>query len=397
MDEPEVVRRVHRHLIHHGVGGEPLARLFTDPHPTLTGFTDLRPFQRFAIGEQDFVVHPDLLGQQRDSESLIAVEAKGERDLLKGLAQAEAYQDGVQRSFLAAPASALGENFVLRARERGVGILAVSDRVEVLHVPQSRRPLNTLYKGLISEIGSAAWVTEGGTFLYNLPTHYLVWTAILRANSRYDMVDLPDLFKGYPMPADWRAALRGARKLGLITQDGQSIMLTDVGGTVRCLMPTELEEWASIHRDLAQPRSSQVLIDRCPPAGLILRLMLLRDPIVRLVVDGLRRLPSFGGSFLQLAESCSFLDRRSAVIFFLNPEATPLWASNDGRVAWAVVPAACFRSSTFFQYKSVLKHAGLIMPNKLGSATAKSYRPDQDVWQLRLLDHNDLIGAAGPA
>lgn len=41
------------------------------------------------------------------------------------------------------------------------------------------------------------------------------------------------------------------------------------------------------------------------------------------------------------------------------------------------------RSMTFFQYKSVLKHADLITAYALGGASAVAYRSDYDIWQLR--------------
>ncbi len=59
------------------MSGQPVVRLFTDPHPTLTGHADLRPFQRFAIATDGMLLHPDLLAQEADGESLIAIEAKG--------------------------------------------------------------------------------------------------------------------------------------------------------------------------------------------------------------------------------------------------------------------------------------------------------------------------------
>jgi len=382
LNEPEVVRRVHRHLLLHGIGGTALSRLFTDPHPTLIGYRDLKPFQRFSIGDAGAVVHPDLLGQESESESLFAIEAKGGRDLRWGLAQAESYQDGVQRSFLAAPASDLGESLVLRAREKGIGVIAVGDEVRLLHVPLSRRPLNSLYKDLIQAIGSAAWVTEGGTFVFNLPTHYLVWTALLEPDREQPIGELPRHFQGYPMPVQWRSALQGARKLGLVTQNGVGVTLTDVGVAVRLLLPYDVATWTAIHTDISQARAARTLIERCREAAGVLRLLLLRDPVVRLILDGLRHLHGRSGTFVDLAMACSALDRRSSVIFFLNPEASPQWVRSDGAVEWGAVPADCFRSTSFFQYKSVLKHAGLIKAGRLGAASARHYRPENDRWDL---------------
>ena len=393
MNEPEVVERVHRFLVQDGLGGERIARLFTDPHPTLTGIASLKPFQRFAIGDGDFVTHPDLLGQQVDSESLIAIEAKGSQDLPKEIGQAHAYLRGVQLSFLAAPASELNESLVAYAHSQGVGVLAVSDRVETVYLPEARRPLNRLYNALISDLGLAAWMSGAGTFVYNLPTHYLVWVAALREHASVGLGELATVLGAYPMPRDVKAALAGARKLGLVTVDGQTARLSDLGRAISCLLPTELDEWSHIHRDLAAARGQLTLHIRAPQAAAVLRLLLLRDPIVQHAVEGLRILPPSGANFPSLAQACSGIDRSKALIFFMKPEAVP---SHDqapgGHIDWFKVDGQDFRSTTFFQYKSVLRHAGILSPHALGGATAASYQPLQDWWELTA----EMLLAGGP-
>lgn len=382
LKEPDVVQRVHRFLGREGLGGERLSRLFTDPHPTLTGIRALQPFQRFAIGEDGLGLHPDLLGQQSDSESLVAVEAKGPRDLLRGIAQAEVYQKGVQLSFLAAPAGALTDALVLHARDKGVGVIAVDDGVRLLHVPEARRPLNRIYNALCADLGHAAWMSDAGTFTYNLPTHYLVWVPALRGRGRVGVDDCRQLVAGYPLPGDCMAALRGARKLGLVRIGGDGVSLTDAGSAAAELLPPRTDEWTALHQALARARGKLTLAASCPAAAAVLRLLLLRDPVVQHVVEGLRTLGEAGGPFVALAQACWRLDRRKAVIFFLNPEAVPAWVSRDGQVDWYAVDPGAFRSSTFFQYKSVLRHAGVIAPHALGGASTRGYDPARDVWAL---------------
>ncbi len=383
MNEAEVVQRVHRHLLQRGLSGARVSRLFTDPHPTLTPFKALRPFQRFSIGDGDAVFHPDLLGQMADGESLLAIEAKGEGDHLKALIQAEMYQQGVQRSFIALPRPSLNALIESEARRRGIGVLAVeSEDVRVLHVPEERRPLNRVYGSLVADLGSAAWVSGGGTFTFNLPTHYLVWVAALRPDLSVAVAQLRDLLGNCPMPDSLRAALSGAQKLGLVVIDGTDVRLSDVGATVRELLPSEVAEWTAIHHDLVGARGRLMLSARCRTAGIVLRLLLLRDPLVRLVVDGLRTLPNREGSFVELAQACARLDRRKAVIFFLEPEAATKWVPRSGLVDWHSVSGDAFRSTTFFQYKSVLRHAGVITANALGAASTRHYDPARDRWQL---------------
>jgi hypothetical protein len=383
VNESEVVERVHRYLLTALIDGERLSRLYTDPHPTLTSLSSLRPFQRFSVDFGDFAVHPDLLGQQAGSESLLAVEAKGDADLPWGIAQAEMYQRGVQRSFLAAPAAVLSSAIVDLARSKEVGVLSVSDVVEPLYVPEARRPLNAVYSALIADLGSVGWISESGTYVFNLPTHYLVWSTALLPRTQYSYDEARRAVAPFPIPKDWRAALRGAKKLGLITLDGGSISLTDVGGAVRNLMPSSIAEWAAQHERLTARGDDATLFDCNRNAASALQILLLQDPIVRLVLSGLNSLGPEGASFCDLADACSRLDKRGATIFFLKPESTYRWVQADGSVAWDRVDPSDYRSTTFFQYKSVLKHAGLLAPLRLGGASAHRYRPHEDIWRKR--------------
>ena len=89
MKEEEVVLKTHQFLKSKGLGQQPLVRVYTDAHSTLLRYKELQPFQRFTLDLGDFVLHPDLVGQLGDGESIFAIEAKGSSDLIKGLAQAE--------------------------------------------------------------------------------------------------------------------------------------------------------------------------------------------------------------------------------------------------------------------------------------------------------------------
>ncbi|MGA0197911.1 MAG: hypothetical protein ACO3NK_02095, partial [Prochlorotrichaceae cyanobacterium] len=94
-------------------------------------YPDLKPFQRFTLDLEDFVLHPDLVGQFSDGETLFAIEAKGSTDIIKGLSQAEMYQAGFHYSFLAADAGGLTSSHIKFARRKNIGILAVSDSVTI--------------------------------------------------------------------------------------------------------------------------------------------------------------------------------------------------------------------------------------------------------------------------
>ncbi|NTU85761.1 MAG: hypothetical protein HGA45_41605, partial [Chloroflexales bacterium] len=75
-------------------------------------------------------------------------------------------------------------------------------------------------------------------------------------------------------------------------------------------------------------------------------------------------------------------DRALTPAVFFKPEAVPALTGDDGQILWHNVQPQHFRSTTFFQYKSVLKHAGILAPHALGGSSAKGYNPDTDLWEL---------------
>lgn len=382
MDEPEVLRKVHGYLQRTLVAGYSLVRLYTDAHASLLPHRDLAPFQRFVLDFGDFVMHPDMLGQLADGETLLAIEAKGATGVLSGLSQAEMYQSGVQLSFLAAPAESLGASLVEAARRKGVGLLAVGEDVTTVYLPEARLPIQARYRSLMRQMETVVYVTEGGTFHYNIPTHYFVWPIILRGNTEYGVSELPDLLRGYPLPKSVTSALRGAMKLGLVQASGGTVRLTDIGLAVKSLLPSQVEQWTRIHEEVGGRGSRKRLCDECPPAGACLRLLLFHDPIVRIVVEGLRQFPRHAASFSELAVACDRLDHARTPIFFLKPESAAALTDDQGRVAWQQARSVDYRSTTFYQYKSILKHAGILAMGRLGGPTVRGYQPSRDMWQL---------------
>jgi hypothetical protein len=108
----------------------------------------------------------------------------------------------------------------------------------------------------------------------------------------------------------------------------------------------------------------------------------LRDPTVRLVMAGLRTFPGAAATLAALAVACDALDHARAPVVFLKPEAAVALADGRGRVRWRDARPADYRTTTYLQHKSVLKHAGLLAPGRLGGTSAASYVPERDVWAL---------------
>ena len=379
MKETEVLIKTHKYLRTCCLWSHKVVRLFTDAHSSLLPHKELRPFQRFTLNMGDFVVHPDLVGQLGDGETIFAVEAKGENDLLKGIGQAELYQHGFHCSFIAADSKALGTRYIEYAQDKGIGIITVSDQVSIIDLPKIRMPFRNTFQFISEQMESVHQISGSNVFAYNIPTHYLVWTIALNPKKNYALNNLPKTLKKYPIPKGWKETLNGAIKLGLINKSGNITRLSYIGEAVKEILQTDLEKWSKVHKIA---KKGVPLIQIKPQAAAILKILLLQNPLVRLMVEGLRSTPDNSASFAKLAIICSKLDYTRAQVFFLKPESVERLMDNKGRIYWEQAKGEDYRSKTFYQYKSILRHAGILSWNKLGGSTSVGYDPNLDIWEL---------------
>jgi hypothetical protein len=381
MREIEVIRETRAALIRQGIGGRRVVDMYTDAHPTLLADASLRPFQRFTLTLDGFSVHPDLVGRLDDGETTFAIEAKGRDELLTGLAQAASYRLGFHLVLLAA-AAAIAPDVVTLARQIHVGVLAVTpSTVTILDLPPPHLPRLVHARAVQQQFATSRAVET--TFTYNAPTHYLSVAAALRGQPAITFSALDSRLRtSYPvLPRDLRAVVRGAQKLGLVRVRGDTVELTLQGRAASELLP-DLATLSSIHQSIASRGVRTTLQDQHPPSAAILRWLLAADPVAELIVETLTDL---GGPvpLLELAQWALKRDRVRATTVFFTPEALAEITDAQGVVIWSHVQPRHFRSTTFFQYKSVLKHAGLIISHALGGASTVSYQPESDIWELR--------------
>jgi len=281
---------------------------------------------------------------------------------------------------LPVPAGRIGAAIESLIRRKDLGLLAVSTEVTPVIWPRARQPWRDAYRSVQRQLETGVRAREWSTFTYNLPTHYLAWTLALRSGDTYSREPLSDCIAPYEaMPKDERAALRGAETLGLVDVRGDAVGLTPTGEAVGEIIGVSLSEWSDIHRRALR----STLVDIVPRAGAVLRIVLLRDPMIRLIIRGLRDLDHNQGSMRELVQACDAIDHDRAPALFFHPERVEEITTSQGRIRWSDVEGIHFRSTTFYQAKSILKHAGILRDTGLGGASAKDYVPDDDRWALR--------------
>jgi hypothetical protein len=376
LSEPEVVEHVHAFFRQRSV-----ARLYTDSHDSLQGRAALEPYQRFTVDLGDFVVHPDLVALEADGETLVAIEAKGSgyRDAFTGLTQAELYQVAFHRTYLAADADSIPGRLQSFARLKNVGLLAVADTVQVIYEPDARLPLREAHRAIVRQLDITGEVADRLAFTYNLPTHYLVWAIVLAVARTYTRAEARAAVEAYPLPGDLEATLRGARSLGILRGSRDSIELSETGAAIKVLLPETVVEWAAIHERASKGERAALSV-LCPSAAAALRLLLLRHGTVSLLIEGLKSLGGVG-SLADLARACDRLDHELAPVVFLTPVGMAAAQDERGRINWNVAGQGVWRTTTGFQLKSVLRHAGILSPaSSLGSSTSPD--PVSDFWSL---------------
>jgi len=381
MNEAEVVARVRAFLQSAALpDASAVQHLFTDAHPTLIDRGDLRPYQRVRLDLGSRAVHPDLVARLNDGERLLAVEAKGAGDLLKGTTQAELYQAGFQYSLLAAPVDRIGSTLESLARRKNIGLLAVGDDVTPIAWPRARQPWQDVYQSVRRQLDTGVRAQAWSTFPYNLPTHYLAWTLALEPGGTYNRDRIREAIASYDaMPKDEQAALRGAATLGLVAIRGDAARLTSTGAAVGRIIDLSPAAWSRVHRRAIH----STLADVAPRAAAALRIVLHQEPMIRLVVRGLRELDGRRGSMPELVRACDALDHDRTPVLFFHPERVAAITTADDRIRWTDVEGIHFRSTTHYQAKSILKHAGILEDTGLGAASAKEYVPEEDIWALR--------------
>ena len=316
------------------------------------------------------------------------MEVKGKDDLLRGKAQAASYRFGFHLTLLASAAPVPGDVITL-ARQQHIGLLAATPGgAEILVLPPPHLPVLRHAWVLQQQFSTTASLA---TFTFNLPTHYLGVAIALRMFGCLSLAELERRLRlDYPVlpegSTSLRAAVAGARKLGLVRVVENLVELTMIGEAAVSLLP-DLQELARLHQ--AATRRGATLAGESAQAGAVLRWLLASDPVVELIVTVLR---SAGGPLRMsdLARLGLALDRPRALVAFFHPERIDEITDGRGEVRWEQVTSAHYRSTTFMQVKSVLKHAGILAPHRLGGTSTRSYDPAVDRWEL----HHSMTAAA---
>lgn len=369
--EATVVASLKRFLLAEGLSTGPVGELLVDAHPSYVHSRvarQLEPMGSVWIGR----FRPDVVCSTGPTRQLLVagIEVKPSFGMWpQGLAQARSYRMGVHHPWLAIPAPtrsmARDRDMLEReARDSGVGVLMRQEaRWCELCPPADPRP----QPDELSRVSAMlAGVPVGRRLQLNHPLNYLVVPFLRSQHPEGDLTGL--LVDGWPdlgTEGSRRHAVEGARALRLVDARDD---LTDEGATVADLL-------GALGFDPGRrPPKTQRLADVAPGLAAVARLVLLRQPPVRLIMDSLARLPNGAGRLQEVVRSAAAIDPAlAAAVFLVDPSADPAAASAGDD----------FSPSTVFKLKQVLWHAGLLSTGAHPSATRGrvTYDPLSDIWR----------------
>ena len=150
MEEVEVVKRTFDFLLE-----ESNYQLWIDNHPAYAKLSP-KEYPRHNVTIKGFI--PDLLGFNQ-FEDIIAIEAKGTKDIQKGIGQALTYKEGSDVAYLAAEKESLSR-FDLALKQGNIGSILVSEKevkkidpieqFRAHYIDDTRRELFILSKDMVS-------------------------------------------------------------------------------------------------------------------------------------------------------------------------------------------------------------------------------------------------------
>jgi hypothetical protein len=354
----------------------------------------LAPFNHVRLGGG----YPDLVGVRAlepawlaverldDEPPLVAIEAKGYTDrgvdTQRGIVQAYDRLHEANAAYLAAPAAVVTGTDRALARELNVGVLGVhaNGTVEPLEVPRVVGNRTTDEATAIRFQASAQGVADR-SFGLNHPKNYLAYPLALYHPNDTDEVLAEQVVRATD------DARRGAAFLDLIDEHPDRIELTPLGrevvrfaldryGTVEAALVV-FEDWKG---------SGRCFYDLAPKWGHLTRRIVWAYPATKLLVEELQQMYGDGITDPRLVDLVEWLHVQHptfTVELFVRgtDDARSRVLDEDGGLRTdELTDGNVYHSSTVFQLKTMLYHAGLLSergtePHRLD--------PGMDSWRLR--------------
>lgn len=355
----------------------------------------LSPFNHVRVGTG----YPDLVGalhlddefafgsySHDDEPPLVVIEAKGYRgdkqiDLKTGVIQAYDRLSESNVAYLAAPSNAITPSIRSLARELNVGVLGVTadGNLTPLETPRLIGAQSSTAGSAIRFQATAQGVADQ-SFSLNHPKNYLAYPlAINHSESTRALIE------EYVVKAP-KAARDGAAFLGLVDKTPNEDQLTALGKEV---VRFALSKYENVRIALQEfetwKRSRKRFIDIAPAWGQLTRWIVFSYPATTLLVEELQRLHEGGHGSSTLRQLVIHLYQQHpsfTIELFIRDDENArerVFATEDSLDRAVLTDGSVYQSSTTFQLKAILFHAGILTER---GAEPHRIDPADDIWQL---------------
>ncbi len=384
MEEVEVVRKTFDFLTE-----EANYSLWIDNHPSYAKLNQ-RDYPRHNITIKGFI--PDLIGFNQ-FEDVIAIEAKGTRDIQKGIGQALTYKEGSHLAYLAAEDKSL-QNFQVALKQGNIGSIFVTEteirKVDPLEpfrahfLEDTKRELLILSKDMVSSQKRLTDLTRNHIVNYLAPLIFVCsgWRARKEVEEELEAYNIQAIGE----------LIRGAKIIGLIKEESGELRITDEGFVLKRIMQLEgldkLEKLEEIKKETSRKKGVS-LATEYPEIAITLKMLYNKNELFMELMKVFEKQKRKEMSFKELIEEVVKNKPNLFINLFCpkNKKEEVLRMYQKGEEKRIYEEESVLREtlthSTVFTFKKHLIHLGILSTdNKLHSGKLSEYNPKEDIWIL---------------
>ena len=387
MEEVEVVKKTFDYLT------EKLDyRIWIDNHPSYASLP-INNYPRHKIPIKGFI--PDLIGFNQFDE-VIAVEAKGTKDIQKGIGQALLYKEGAHTSYLAADRKYL-ERVKNVLMSHNIGAIFVStDKVETTEPPNiflakylqdTQRELNLLTRRISPSEKRLTSLNR------NNLVNYLAPLVVVKSDS-ITKQEVIEGMKGLRLDeSKFPHLIKGAKTIGLIKDIGDGYVLTDEGFLIKTILKTQgrlsIQGLNQMKERLGSKKEKRSIYTEYKELATCLRMVYNQNTLFRELIAVLEEAKEKRISFQEMIKKvisdkpnlflnlfCKERKKEEALLLYQQGEEKEIYEEKDKLREFVM-------NSAVFTFKKHLIHLGILATNnKIYNKSMKTYNPEKDKWIL---------------
>lgn len=384
MKEVEVVKRTFDYL-----NDELEYQLWIDNHPAYSTLP-FDQYPRHSITIRGYI--PDIIGFT-PLGYIVTIEAKGEKDIQKGMGQALVYKLGSDLVYLAAESEKMEivQNILLhnqigaiKVSEKNVELIEPISQYTAFFRDDTKRELEFLKKKVMVSHKRLTDLTRNHIINYLAP--------VVVIGSEYESADtILEKLESYHVKAT-KELVKGAKIIGLIKEKEGKIRLTDEGFLIKTLLKFKnLCSFDGLQEiiDRTSRKKGVALITEYPDIAISLKMLYTRNELFVELLDVFEKYGKNELSFKELIKDiilnkpnlflnmfCKREKREEVLKLMQKGKEREIYQSTEMLNQYIVY-------SSVFTFKKHLIHLGILSPElKLFSGKLKEYDPETDIWKI---------------